>query len=99
MASNGFMRVDDIAEELGVSTSYAYKIIRKLNAELKKIEPSLKQIHPQHFLDPYGRTAAFSLGIIRFNNPYPLIPRDDLVHDLKELFPLGFFQKLYSISV
>ena len=34
MASNNFMRVDDVAEELGVSTSYAYKLIRKLNAEL-----------------------------------------------------------------
>ena len=36
MASNSFMRVEDVAEELGVSTSYAYKIIRKLNAELVK---------------------------------------------------------------
>jgi hypothetical protein len=36
MASNSFMRVDDVAEELGVSTSYAYKIIRKLNVELEK---------------------------------------------------------------
>ena len=37
MASNSFMRVEDVAEELGVSTSYAYKIIRKLNAELEKM--------------------------------------------------------------
>ena len=36
MASNSFMRVDDVAEELGVSTSYAYKLIRKLNAELEE---------------------------------------------------------------
>lgn len=36
MTNNSFMRVDDIANELGVSTSYAYKIIRKLNAELEK---------------------------------------------------------------
>lgn len=33
--SNSFMRVDDVAEELGVSKSYAYKIVRKLNTELK----------------------------------------------------------------
>ena len=33
--SNAFMRVDDVAEELGVSKSYAYKIVRRLNAELK----------------------------------------------------------------
>ena len=36
MPSNSFMRVEDVAEELGVSASYAYKIIRKLNAELEK---------------------------------------------------------------
>lgn len=35
MASSTFMRVDDVAEELGVSKSYAYKLIRKLNGELK----------------------------------------------------------------
>ena len=29
------MRVDDVAAELGVSKSYAYKIVQKLNAELK----------------------------------------------------------------
>jgi hypothetical protein len=36
MTSNNFLRVDDVAMELGVSTSYAYRIIRKLNAELEK---------------------------------------------------------------
>jgi len=34
---NGFMRVDDVAQEMGVSKSYAYKIVRKLNAELKEM--------------------------------------------------------------
>lgn len=33
--SNTFMRVDEVAQELGVSKSYAYKVVRKLNAELK----------------------------------------------------------------
>ena len=32
---NSFMRVDDVASELGVSKSYAYKIVKKLNDELK----------------------------------------------------------------
>lgn len=36
MTSNTFMRVDDVAAELGVSKSYAYKIVRQLNAELKE---------------------------------------------------------------
>jgi predicted transcriptional regulator len=31
------MRVDDVAAELGVSKSYAYKIVRKLNVELKNM--------------------------------------------------------------
>ena len=32
-----FMRVDEVAQELGVSKSYAYKIVQKLNAELKNL--------------------------------------------------------------
>ena len=35
MANATFMRVQDVADELGVSKSYAYKIVQKLNAELK----------------------------------------------------------------
>ena len=31
-----FMRVDEVAEELGVSKPYAYKLIKKLNEELAK---------------------------------------------------------------
>ena len=36
MKENNFMRVDDVARELGVSKSYAYKIVRGLNCELKE---------------------------------------------------------------
>lgn len=35
MTNTMFMRVEDVAEEMGVSVSYAYKLIRKLNKELK----------------------------------------------------------------
>ena len=35
MSEGNFMRVEDVAKELGVSKSYAYKIVQKLNAELK----------------------------------------------------------------
>ena len=31
MSNKMFMRVEDVAEEMGVSVSYAYKLIRKLN--------------------------------------------------------------------
>lgn len=30
------MRVNEVAEELGVSVPYAYKLIRELNGELRK---------------------------------------------------------------
>ena len=32
---NKFIRVDEVADELGVSRPYAYKLIRQLNEELK----------------------------------------------------------------
>ena len=35
MASNTFLKVDEVAEILGISKSYAYKIVQKLNADLK----------------------------------------------------------------
>ena len=36
MESTSFMKVDEVAQELGISKSYAYKIVQKLNAELKE---------------------------------------------------------------
>ena len=34
--SNSFMRVNEVAEELGVSKPCAYKLVQKLNGELKQ---------------------------------------------------------------
>ena len=34
MENTSFMRVEEVAQELGVSKSYAYKIVQRLNAEL-----------------------------------------------------------------
>lgn len=36
MAAQMFMRADEVAEVLGVSKPYAYKLIREMNEELKK---------------------------------------------------------------
>lgn len=36
MANTMFMRVEEVAEEMGVSVPYAYKLIRKLNKELEQ---------------------------------------------------------------
>ena len=47
-----FMRVDEVAQELGVSKSYAYKIVQKLNAELKKprLLDHIRQSQPEVLL-------------------------------------------------
>ena len=36
MLKHSFLRVDDVAEILCISKSHAYKIVQKLNAEMKK---------------------------------------------------------------
>jgi hypothetical protein len=36
MSERSFLRAGEVAEELGVSSAYAYKLIRELNADLKK---------------------------------------------------------------
>lgn len=36
MAESIFMRVSEVAKELGVSESYAYKLVRQLNKELSE---------------------------------------------------------------
>lgn len=53
MASNTFMRVDDVANELDVSKSYAYKIVRKLNKELesKDIITIAGRVNKQYFME------------------------------------------------
>ena len=35
MQAENFMRVEEVAQELGISKSHAYKVIHKLNAELR----------------------------------------------------------------
>lgn len=36
MTNYSFMRVEEVAEVLGISKSHDYKIVQKLNAELKE---------------------------------------------------------------
>lgn len=36
MINKSFMNVQEVADELGVSKSYAYKIVKRLNGELAK---------------------------------------------------------------
>ena len=47
------MRVDEVAEILGISKSYAYKIVQKLNAELKEqgFITIAGRVNKQYFLE------------------------------------------------
>ena len=60
MESTSFMRVDEVAQELGVSKSYAYKIVQKLNAELKEkgFMTISGRVNKQYFMERtcYGAT-------------------------------------------
>lgn len=37
MPEKNYLSVDEVARAMGISKSYAYKIVRKLNAELDKL--------------------------------------------------------------
>lgn len=60
MESANFMRVDEVAQELGISKSYAYKIVQKLNAELKEkgFMTISGRVNKQYFMERtcYGAT-------------------------------------------
>ncbi len=60
MESTSFMRVDEVAQELGISKSYAYKIVQKLNAELKEkgFMTISGRVNTQYFMERtcYGAT-------------------------------------------
>ena len=60
MESTSFMRVDEVAQELGISKSYAFKIVQKLNAELKEkgFMTISGRVNKQYFIERtcYGAT-------------------------------------------
>ena len=60
MESTSFLRVDEVAQELGISKSYAYKIVQKLNAELKEkgFMTISGRVNKQYFMERtcYGAT-------------------------------------------
>ena len=60
MESTSFMKVDEVAQELGVSKSYAYKIVQKLNDELKEkgFMTISGRVNKQYFMERtcYGAT-------------------------------------------
>ena len=56
---NRFMRVEEVADELGISVSYAYKVIRRLNDELKEkgmpadYDDILKNVQERDYIDSH----------------------------------------------
>ena len=67
---NRFIKADEVAEELGISKPYAYKIIRRLNEELREkgmICGLQLQLH-------FYRFSRDCLLIISFNSSTVMIP-------------------------
>ena len=60
MESTSFMKVDEVAQEMGISKSYAYKIVQKLNVELKEkgFMTISGRVNKQYFMERtcYGAT-------------------------------------------
>ena len=60
MENTSFMRVEEVAQELGISKSYAYKIVQRLNVELKEkgFMTISGRVNKQYFMERtcYGAT-------------------------------------------
>ena len=60
MESTSFMRVDEVAQELCITKSYAYKIVQNLNVELKDkgFMTISGRVNKQYFMERtcYGAT-------------------------------------------
>ena len=66
MNGTNFMRVEEVAEELNISKSYAYKIVQMLNAELKEkgILTISGRVNRKYFMERtcYGVNAILIVG-------------------------------------
>ncbi len=59
-----FMRVDEVAEELDISKSHAYKIVQKLNKELeaKGMITISGRVNKQYFMERFCYNAQVQKG-------------------------------------
>lgn len=59
-----FMRVEEVAEALDVSVPYAYKLIRQMNAELKKTGCVViaGRIDRKYFYEHFYGTKSYEMG-------------------------------------
>ena len=56
MANNKFINAQEVADETGVSKSYAYKIVQQLNNELKEkgILTVSGKVNRKYFMERFG---------------------------------------------
>ncbi len=56
MANNKFINAQKVADEIGVSKSYAYKIVQQLNKELKEkgILTVSGKVNRKYFMERFG---------------------------------------------
>ena len=79
MENTSFMKVDEVAQELGVSKSYAYKIVQKLNemtgGRADEFLPSAEPIPIRHDYptNANGETYGSYLDILKYGYPPQLI--------------------------
>ena len=87
MFEDYYMTADDVAKALKISKSFAYKVIRKMNAELQEQGFFTMAGNAQHFGE--AQFAAVELKIFRIEFPiHPHLPDDGFaVHFL------GIFQQ------
>ena len=59
-----FLRVSDVSEILGVSESYAYKLIRKLNKEMKDLgfQTIQGRVDTKFFYEHFYQTKDYERG-------------------------------------
>src|SRR5690554_1792086 len=62
---------------------------RVFHALIRQVEPALHQVHPQHLLDPHGRSAALSLRVVRCHERDPFIPWEEWVAFVAPYYPKG----------
>ena len=56
---------------------------------VREDEPARRKVHPQHGFDIVGRSSGTVLIVMRTDQLYEFLPRDDGIHGVQEFFPAG----------
>ena len=72
------------------STALLNRVVRaRLPLPVRRVEPLLKKVNPQHDPQSYRLAAIARLGIMRLHKCLQFAPRNDGFHCLKKLLPLA----------